>query len=102
MLFFVGWFARFHTEGLSYVPYEIKTLDRPVVKADGSPVLRGDGQPQRMRCVHEVACREVNGRVEWKMISWDVGRVGVTFYPCASLEEAMALYNTPPLQVRLP
>src|SRR5262245_7915838 len=54
MLFWIGWFARFHSDGL-YVPHELKTLDRPVLSVDGSPVLGQDGQPQTMRCVREVA-----------------------------------------------
>lgn len=99
MRFWVGWFARFHSAAVPYVPYEIKTLARPVVLADGSPVLRSDGQPQWMRYVREVAHREVNGAVEWTLISWDVGRVSVTFHPCASLDEAMVHYNAPPAPI---
>ncbi len=34
-----------------YIPYELKTLNSPVVRADGSPQLDSDGQPERMRCV---------------------------------------------------
>lgn len=102
MLDWVAWFARFHTEEPPYVPYEIKTIDCPVVRADGSPVLRSDGQPQMMRCVREVARSEIGDRVEWKMISWNVGQPGATFEPCASLGDAITAFNTPPNPVLRP
>lgn len=102
MLFWIGWFERFHIDGLPYVPYEIKTLDCPVVHSDGSPVLRGDGQPQMMRCIREIARSEVKGIVEWHMISWNVGQTGATFQRCASLDDAVNAFNAPPSLVRLP
>lgn len=50
MLFWVGWFARFHLapEGPRYVPHQIRTLDCPVCRPDGTPVLHADGQPLMM------------------------------------------------------
>lgn len=97
MLFWVGWFARFHTDGRTYVPYEIKTIDCPVVRSDGSPMLKGDGQPQMMRCVREIARSETDGTVRWQVITWNVGQVGATFQPCASLDVALAAFNAPVL-----
>lgn len=102
MLFWVGWFARFHSDGLNHVPYEIKTLDRPVVGMDGLPRLHSDGQPQKMRCVREIVRHDENGTASWTMLAWDVGKVSVTFHPCASLDEAMTLYNAPPSPIRMP
>ena len=102
MLFWVGWFARFHSDGPNHVPYEIKTLDRPVVGEDGRPRLHSDGQPQKMRCVREVVRHDENGTTSWTMLAWDIGRVSVTFHPCASLDEAMTLYNAPPSPIRMP
>lgn len=102
MLFWVGWFARFHNDSPPYVPYELKTLDCPVVRADGSPALLSDGQPQMMRCVREVARSEVGDSVEWHMISWNLSQIGATFHRCASLDEALAAFNAPPAPVLLP
>lgn len=102
MLFWVGWFARFHVEAPRYVPYQLKTLDCPVVRKDGSAVLHGDGQPQLMRCVREVARCEVGGEVKWQMISWNVGQAGVTFHECANYEDAMRAFLAPLVPVREP
>lgn len=101
MLFWVGWFARFHEGEPRHVPYELKTLDCPVMREDGSPVLRSDGQPQMMRCLREVARFELGGTVEWNMIAWNTGQVGVTFQKYATLSEALRAFNAPPAPVRL-
>lgn len=100
MLFWVGWFARFHTDGRPYVPYEIKTIDCPIVRSDGSPVLDADGKPKVMRCVRELARSEVGGVVRWQMITWNIGQVGATFQRCASLDEARDVFSAPILPVR--
>lgn len=102
MLFWVGWFARFHTDGPPYVPYEIKTIDCPVVHGDGSPVLRSDGQQQMMRCVREMSRTEVKNTVEWHIISWNVGQPGASFQRCASHDEAIVIFHAPPSPVLLP
>lgn len=96
MLFWVGWFARFHSERPAYVPYEIKTIDCPVVRADGSPLLRDDGAQHFMRCVREVASREVNGTVEWLMIAWNLAVPGMIFRKYATRDNAFAAFNEPP------
>lgn len=99
MLFWVGWFARFHTDGKTYVPYELRTIDCPVISSDGSPVLDADGKPQVMRCVREIARSEVGGTVRWQLITWNVGQVGATFQPCPSLEAAQTDFAAPVLPV---
>lgn len=102
MLFWVGWFARFHTDGQTYIPYELKTIDCPVVRSDGSAVLRDDGALQLMRCIREIARSEPKGAVEWHMISWSVGQPGVTLQRYASLDDATAAFNAPPSPVPQP
>lgn len=102
MLFWIGWFARFHLDGSPYVPYELKTIDCPVVRADGSALLRDDGQQQIMRCLREVAQHKTNGKVEWLMISWHIGVPGMTFHKCASLAKALAAFHSPVQPVQLP
>lgn len=94
MLFWVGWFARFHTdpEGPSFVPYEIKTLD--------CPILGSDGQRQMVRCVREVARTELAGVVEWLMITWKVGEVGMSIQKFVSVGEAMTAFAAPPTPSR--
>lgn len=90
MLFWVGWFARFHTdpEGPSYVPYEIKTLD--------CPIFGSNGQRQTMRCVREVARTEIAGVVAWLMITWKVGEVGMSIQKFVTIGEAMTAFAAPP------
>ena len=100
MLFWVGWFARFHTDGRSYVPYEIKTVDCPVVESDGSPVLDADGKPQVMRCVREIARSEAGGTEHWHMITWNLGQVGATFQACASLAHARSAFSVPTTSIQ--
>lgn len=101
MLFWVGWFARFHADGAPYVPYEIKTLDCPVVHADGSPVLGQDGHPQMMRCLREVARHEVSGSIEWLMISWHIGVPGMAFQKYSTLDNAIDACHGPTQPVHL-
>jgi len=102
MLFWVDLFARMHRPSRGYVPYELKTLDCPVVNSDGSPRLRSDGQPVLMRCVREIACRSVGNRVEWIVFSWNIGQVGIVMPSFPTMGEAMKHYNAPPSAVLLP
>lgn len=101
MLFWVGLFFRLHQQRKHLIPVQIKTLDCPVEKADGSLVLRGDGQPALMRCVREVALREARGQISWEVIEYAVGVPGVRFCPYPSLSEAMARFDAAPEPVRL-
>ena len=102
MLFWVDLFARMHRPSLGYVPYDLKTLDCPVINPDGSLRLRSDGQPETMRCVREVARHTIGDRVEWVMFSWNIGQVGIAMPSFLTLDEAMAHFNAPPSPVLLP
>jgi hypothetical protein len=84
------------------VPVQLKTLDCPVEKHDGSPLIGGDGQPVYMRCIREVALRESRGQVTWEIIEYAVGVPGFSFRPCASLDEARARFDAAPDAVKLP
>ncbi len=101
MLYWADCFGRFHRESLHYVPYEVKTLDCPIVSTDNVPILR-EGQPVLMRCVREVARHELNGQVEWLLISWFVGIPGIAFSLCSSLADAQARFNAPADPVQVP
>ena len=90
-----------HGPDRGYVPYELRTLDCPVVTKDGTPVLRADGQPEQMRCVRELAYHRIGDRVEWVVFSWDIGQVGISFPAFPTLNEALTRYNAPPSPVCL-
>lgn len=78
------------------MPYEIKTLDCPVVSADGTAILTSDGHPQKMRCVREVACRTVGTPIDWLLISWYIAVPAVVFRRCCTMDECLAAFHTPP------
>ncbi len=99
MVFFSGFFARFHESGSGYIPYELQTVDCPIVGADGAPVLDEAGQPLLMRCVREVARSQRGTKETWQMITWEIGIPGVTMTPCASLAEAKELLRAPPTPI---
>jgi len=96
MVFFSGFFARFHERGSGYIPYELQTVDCPIVGADGVPALDEAGTPLLMRCVREVARSQSGEEESWLMITWEVGIPGVTMTPCGTLAEAKELLRTPP------
>ena len=102
MVFWAEWFARFHCEAPHYVPYELKTLDCPLLGAAGLPLLGQDGQPRLLRCVREIAHRVGSGEAEWLLISWLVGLPGVLFKACASLAEARREFEAAAEPVELP
>ena len=99
MIFFSGFFARFHERGSGYVPYELQTVDCPIVGADGVPALDEAGNPLLMRCVREVARSQSDEEESWLMITWEVGIPGVTMTPCGTLAEAKELLRTPPTPI---
>ena len=99
MVFFSGFFARFHERGSGYVPYELQTVDCPIVGADGGPALDEAGKPLLMRCVREVARSQSGEEESWLMITWEVGIPGVTMTPCGSLAEAKELLRAPPTPI---
>lgn len=101
MVYWTDYFGRFHCQVPYYVPYELKTLDCPVVGKDSLPALNTDGQSIQMRCVREIARREMNGEVEWLLISWLVGLPGVTFQQCSSLADARKAFDAAPEPIRL-
>lgn len=101
MLFWVGLFFRLHQRRKRLIPVQLKTLDCPVEKADGSPVTSEDGRPVLMRCVREVAIREMRGHLSWEVIEYAVGIPGLRSCPCQSLDEAMARFESAPEPVRL-
>ena len=101
MLFWVGLFYRLHQRRKRLIPVHLKTLDRPIAKADGSPVTSGDGQPLLMRCVREVAVRERRGHLTWEVIEYEVGIPGFRSRPCQSLDEAMVRFESSPEPVHL-
>jgi hypothetical protein len=84
MVFFSGFFARFHERGSGYIPYELQTVDCPIVGANGVPALDEAGNPLLMRCVREVARSQSGEEESWLMITWEVGIPGVTMTPCGS------------------
>ena len=102
MLFWVGVFYRVHQRRKWLIPIQLKTLDCPIEKPDGSPVLGGDGQPARMRCVREVARREARGQVTWTVIEYSTSVPGLRFCPYPSLDDAMRHFDAAPEPVRLP
>jgi len=72
-----------------------------VVRADGSAVLLSDGKLQMMRCVREFDRSEVGGTIEWHLLTWSIGRVGVSFKKYATLNEALLKFQASPKPVRL-
>lgn len=42
---------------------------------------------------------EVGYTVEWKMISWNIGQIGVTFSECATLVDALNAFHSPPARI---
>lgn len=96
MLFWVGVFYRLHQRRKRLIPLKLKTVDRSVMSRDGSPVGGRDGQPMLMRCVREVALRQVRGQVSFEVIEYAVGVPGLSFHRCASLDEAMARFDSEP------
>lgn len=104
MLFWVGWFARFHLdhEGGQYVPYKIKTLDRPVCRRDGTPILHADGQPVMMRGVCEVAHARSVAHRPWTVIQWRIGEPGLSIQKFATLDDALGVFNASPEPAVLP
>ncbi len=99
MVFFAGFFARFHERGSGYVPYELQTVDCPIVGADGVPALDEAGNPLLMRCVREVARSQSGEEESWLMITWEMGIPGVTMTPCGTLAEAKGLLSAPPTPI---
>ena len=99
MVFFSGFFARFHERGSGYTPYELQTVDCPIVGANGVPALDEAGKPLLMRCVREVARSQSGEEESWLMITWEVGIPGVTMTPCGSLAEAKELLRAPPTPI---
>ena len=99
MIFFSGFFARFHERGSGYVPYELQTVDCPIVGANGVPALDEAGTPLLMRCVREVARSQSGEEESWLMITWEVGIPGVTMTPCGTLAEAKELLRAPPTPI---
>lgn len=104
MLFWVGWFARFHLdpEGPRYVPHQIRTLDRPVCRPDGTPVLHADGQPLMMRCIREVAHAHIVDDRPWMVFHWLIGEPGLSIQKFATLDAALAAFNATPEPAVLP
>ena len=47
MVFFTGFFARFHAGGAGYIPYELQTVDCPVLGKDRAPLLNDNGVSTR-------------------------------------------------------
>lgn len=103
MLFWIGWFARFHTDpdGVQYVPYELATIDCPVTREGGSALEGAHGRPQVMRCVRELARCDRNGQIEWLSICWEIGTPSVSFQKYSSFEDALAAFQAPPRPVSL-
>ena len=99
MVFFSGFFARFHERGSGYVPYELQTVDCPIVGTDGVPALDEAGKPLLMRCVREVIRSQRSDEETWLMITWEIGIPGVTMTPCGSLAEAQELLRAPPMPI---
>jgi hypothetical protein len=102
MVFFSGFFARFHERGSGYIPYELQTVDCQLVEADGTPVLDEAGKPILMRCVREIARSHRGDEASWLLITWEVGIPGVTMTPCSSLAEAKELLSAPPAPIVWP
>ena len=96
MVFFSGFFARFHERGSGYTPYELQTVDCPIVGANGEPALDEAGNPLLMRCVREVARSQRGEEESWLMITWEAGIPGVSMTPCGTLAEAKGLLRAPP------
>lgn len=96
MVFFSGFFARFHERGSGYIPYELQTVDCPIVGIDGVPALDESGKPLLMRCVREIARTQKCDESSWLLITWEVGIPGVTMTPCSRLEDAKELLRAPP------
>ncbi|MBL9008889.1 MAG: hypothetical protein JNJ46_31805 [Myxococcales bacterium] len=63
---------------------------------DGHTVRGRDGQPRLMRCVREIARRELRGKIVFEVIDYAIGEPSVRFSRCASLEEATSRYHTAP------
>ena len=99
MVFFSGFFARFHERGSGFIPYELQTVDCPIVGADGVPALDEAGNPLLMRCVREVARSQRGEEESWLMITWEAGIPGVTMTPCDSLAEGKELLRAPPTPI---
>ena len=99
MVFFSGFFARFHERGSGYIPYELQTVDCPIVGADGVPALDEAGNPLLMGCVREVARSQSGEEETWLMITWEVGIPGLTMTPCGTLAEAKGLLRAPPTPI---
>lgn len=101
MLFWVGCFYRLHKRRKRLIPVQIKTLDCPIQRPDGSPVTGSDGQPVLMRCVREVAVSEARGQVTWNVIEYGIGVPDVRFFRCQSFDAAMNRFAAAPVPVRL-
>jgi hypothetical protein len=80
-----------------YIPLALRTVDC-VVTVQRQPPTEPPA-PRLMRCVREVA--KFNGAegIQWKLITWVPGLPGMRFQPCASHDDAMALFDAPPTPV---
>lgn len=91
-----GWFGRFHTDPMPlYIPIAVRTIDCDVLvrRAAQNP------SPRFLRCVREVAKSHHATGIEWKLITWVPGLPGMQIASCASLEDAMAQFDAPPLSL---
>ncbi len=85
LLFWLDAAARFHTDPVRDVMVAIKTVEHPATQPGKAAHLY----------VWEVAWYREQDGIKWHFIVWDVSGYGVRFHPCASREEAMALFAQP-------
>jgi hypothetical protein len=76
-----------------YVPLALRTVDCVVTVRAKSP--EEPTPPRRMRCIREVAKFNGADGVQWKLVTWVPGLLGVQFVPCASEAEAMQRLDEP-------
>lgn len=103
MRFWLDWLHRFHADSSIGSPVAFKTVDCPVIGADGEPRIDATGRRVRMRCVLEIASYKKSEPAPWVVITWEIAAApGVRFKDCGSLDEAISIFSQPPAAVTRP
>ena len=88
MMVFFPVFARFHERGSGYVPYELQTVDCPIVES--TECQRSTRVESHSSCVvREIARTQKCDESSWLLITWEESQATMT--PCSRLEDAKEL-----------
>lgn len=78
----------------------VKYVVCPVLDGEGRPLRSSDGRPRMRRYIWEVACFQKRERVEWKLVTWGIDEVSVSFQTYKTGKATMAAFRQPPEPVR--